>query len=422
MTKNKFLLSVSLAAPFALAAALPACLPEAPKFSPAPVETVADMGQQTIDAETRLSARAYFTQKVLPLLTPTCAGCHKTDGGVGPAFLKSGSTEVYDPYPIVFAWNNFVVDNPDLSQLLKKGQHEGPALNMDQSDAVLTWLLLEKAEKDAANLTPFKPQTKPFYPVLTANTETKIDLGALDASFTGAYVSFVATEIKQNGLTRGLEISKLKLVNIKAGAKMGDQRTVRFKRPLFILWQSGQPTPDPIDSFASTDQTVSLDTTGATTGSTIIPGLLTLSGYRPGSALSLSFDILQLVAPSAGSNPCTTNGLNTFVSQVRPYIGKAQSCTNGTLCHNATGNAGGVNMDSALLATTDPKYTTATATLCEVLKFYNGVNVLSDNTDPQAGRGHPFKWSATSCASNGYPGTCFTDFKTALQNWRTAEQ
>lgn len=394
---------------------LQACLPEAPKPA-AQTQAAADMAKPSLTLDKILSARETFTQKVVPLLLPSCAACHRTEGGIGPAFLASGSATAYDPYPVTSKWNGFISDTPELSVLLKKGEHEGPALTFDQYDAALEWLKREKEERAATTLVTFKQQVKPFMPVITGG-DTTVMVDVLDpVKFQGAYIKFRATPLVVSGVTRGLEINNLKFYNVKPGATAGEQRTLHLKRPLFVVWQGQVASPDPVDSFNSTDLTLTLDTATTPTGYTITPGLLTLSDYRQGNALSIVFDELRSVPPAQGSNPCKPAGYTYFKANVVPYLSKVTTCINPGLCH-ADASSGGINM-LPLSGTDDTKI----GPICEILKYYNSINVVKENTDPNPQYAHPFKFTTSNCMSAGFPSTCFTDFSTKLDTWKTNEQ
>jgi hypothetical protein len=383
------------------------------------------MAEPPLDAPVRLSARQIFDTQALPLMLPTCGVCHKLQGGVGPAFLASSSQTNYDPYAITSTWPNFLAATPELSALLTKGQHEGPALTLDQYAVLLNWVQTEAKERAAGTAQPFNPAVTPFYPVTDGATLNRVQLTPINAQFSGAYIAFTAKKISA---TRGLQLSGLKFYNVRAGAVSTDQRAIRIQRPLFIVWQGTTARPDPVDSFATTDLTIPLEAPAkaeAAGGQLITPGLLTLNDYVPGNALSISFNAMILVPPAGGSNPCKTAGLNVFMSQVKPYINAPGSCTNGATCHTALVKAGGIDMSPiALTDTTDAKL----LTLCETLKFYNSVNVVANNTDPDGAYSHPYKWWTTTagrsnnCMANGFPNTCFTDFKNVLANWKAAEQ
>lgn len=404
----------------------PGCLSDAPApLVPPPAPP--DMAQPPLDAPVHLSARTIFDSQVLPLILPSCGGCHKVQGGTGPAFMASVSPTNYDPYLITSTWPGFINANPDLSALLTKGQHEGPALTLDQYATVLSWLTQEAAERAATTVKTFNPAVEPFFPV-TGGGNTIVPLGPISSQFTGAYIGFRATPITA---TRGLQLNNVRFYNVRPGAVTGDQRAIHFQRPLFVVWQGTTAMPDPVDSFSSTDLTVPLEIVSGTNqpvGQLITPGILILTNYVPGNALSISFNLMQLVPPAAGSNPCKPAGITIFYNQLRPYLGAAGSCTmGGTACHAASGKAGGIDMSplaAPALPVTDPK----TVALCETLKFYNSVGTILNNTDPNGMYAHPFKWWTTTagrpnnCSVNGFPDTCFSDFKGVLTSWAAAEQ
>jgi len=85
-------------------------------------------------------------------------------------------------------------------------------------------------------------------------------------------------------------------------------------------------------------------------------------------------------------------------------------------CHNASA-AGGLNMLTATTGMTNADL----GPLCGALKFYNGLDFLAGNTNPNGNAGHPFKWTAPKCGNSGFAPTCFNDFNTALTNWRNAD-
>lgn len=393
------------------------CLPDGPKVNEAPADmtVVPDTGAS-------LTAKQMFNMQVLPLLTSTCGACHSREVGVGPGFLRSASTDptVYDPYPVVTTWNNFIVSSPELSALLTKGQHEGPALSMSQYDATLAWLEQEKKERDAVTVIPFKPQVPPFTVAITTNKASPqynvVNLDSIDSSFAGANIRFIATTLSPSGT--GLEISDLRFINVKPNPQPGEQRAIHFQSPLFVLWRSGVPYPDPANSFGSTDRTVALnqnDTTAGGPGVVIIPGILILDQYRPGYSLSIAFSTIELVKPVAGANPCSAGQLSYFSGNIaNPYLAAVSSCTQSGQCHNAMAKVAGVDIS--------PTTTGADLSgLCEQLKFYNGLSIIQHNMDPNATYNHPFKWTTSNCTANGFPTTCFNDFSSKLDTWRTTQ-
>lgn len=427
--------------------ALIGCLPSSPKpqgpadlgSNQATPET-ADMADPTIDASQNVSARTYFNTFVLPSVVPSCGGCHKVEGGVGPGFLKSAKPDSYDPYPTMQGWPDFIrTDDPAQSKFIRKGIHEGPALVgadtncNDQCGLVLQWLELEKEEALTRIAPTFKAATKPFYPSV-GGTST-IDLSQISDQFAGSFLRFKTTALPGG---RGIEVSDLRFFNVKAGANANTQRTIRLTRPLFVVWNNGVPLPDPGDSFANTDRTIRLwqddDDTGGTvtanpgTGNLIIPGLFTLTQFRTGGALSVVFDTLLVLPPLPGTNPCKAAGLTQFNSQIAQYLRANQSCTRAG-CHDTT-SAGGINMAEGTAGTLSggttgsltPMDAAKNTALCEALKFYLTAGTIAKNTDPASTVSHPYRWNTTNCTTAGFGATCYTNFSAALDTWKTAEQ
>jgi hypothetical protein len=63
--------------------------------------------------------------------------------------------------------------------------------------------------------------------------------------------------------------------------------------------------------------------------------------------------------------------------------------------------------------------------LCEQLKFYNGLSIIEQNTDPTGTYNHPFKWYSNAnlpanpdnCAVLAEE-PCFPNFQAKLAAWR----
>lgn len=403
------------------------CLPAPPR----PTGEQADM-TVSVDAGGSLSARQLFETKVQPLLESTCSVCHNRSVGVGPGFLNS------DPqgpgvYKTVTEWSNFIVSDPELSALLTKGQHEGPALSMSQYAAALEWLQQEKKEREASSVVPFRPQVRPFAVTLTTDKlnpqYNQIDLAQINPTFTGAYLQFIATSLN-TGTGSGLEVSDLRFFNRKPGSVAGEQRSIHFNSPLFVLWKNGVPFPDPANSFAGRDITISLNqndpprppSTMPTPGVLIVPGIVVLDQFRAGYSMSLLFDVIELVKPVVGASPCTANQLTYFKSNIAyRYLGAktgptAVSCAQ-SKCHDAITSVAGLDMSAALNGTVD------IGPLCEQMRFYNNLSVVEKNTDPTSQVSHPFRWSPTNCMVLTGPAEnpCFPTFQMHLANWRATQ-
>src|SRR5262249_2616695 len=105
-----------------------------------------------------------------------------------------------------------------------------------------------------------KPEVRPFVPVIGANA---VDLANLDLNLTGARLTFNASMV---GSALALEN-----LTLQTPASTG----VHVVHPLFVIWSTaGDPTPDPVDSFAGLDQT-----TAAATSEPLGPGTLILNNW-----------------------------------------------------------------------------------------------------------------------------------------------
>lgn len=430
------------------ATGLSSCLPATPRPGEIPdlaagQVTVPDGGadlattEATIDAGTQLTARRYFESEVKGSLLSACGACHAREGGVYP-FLKTGGPD--DPYQTIRNWPGFVLDIaiPADSKLMSKGRHDGPPLTgtdtgcTDQCAAVSRWLEMEIAEIELTRPVKRSPQTPLFVPK-TDGSYTKVELSQIDSRlFTGAYLSFQATLLPLN---RGIEIKDLRLFNVKDGATTTtEQRTIRFVRPLFSVWKTGlDPIPDPVDNFAATDRTVRLfaddnDLNGDArvipgTGNLIVPGLFTLSAYRTGDALNVSFSRIEVLAPLPGENPCTAEGFKKL-KPLRPYLAKVQGNNNcGTRmgCHTRTDQTAGLDLSAALEDPAPGAESAAYKGLCERMKFYNQAGTMVDNTDATYPRHPIFKYDDPTCNNLGLGPGCFAAFKQLIEAMRTAD-
>lgn len=85
------------------------------------------------------AGRTTFETTILPLLEDRCAVCH-ADPAMAPAFL----TRNPDVYDTVMAWPSLVVvEAPEQSRLITKGEHDGPAWEQAQVDEILAWVAIE---------------------------------------------------------------------------------------------------------------------------------------------------------------------------------------------------------------------------------------------------------------------------------------
>ncbi len=95
------------------------------------------------DAENGTDGRSQFKSKVFPLINPTCGDCHRTGKSGAPVFLGGNADNSYT------AIEGFpgLISSPNVSPLVQKGVHSGPALTSAQSDAITAWLKSEAAAR-----------------------------------------------------------------------------------------------------------------------------------------------------------------------------------------------------------------------------------------------------------------------------------
>lgn len=271
-------------------------------------------------AEQMAERAASLFHALEPELTTKCGGaCHTdgTSGGQPPRWLAPP-----DPYASIRAYPGIVVEVPDSSKLLTKGQHAGPGLdgpNQPLGDAVREWLSAEASVLKTAVL----PATLPFS--VTSGTN-EVDLSHVGSGLDGAKITFNA---KTSGTI--LTLSELKLV---APAATG----LHLQHPIFVLVPAtGPKKPDPVDSFSNVDSLVPQAKSAA-----IGPGELLIVGWSDTTRLLVQFTKLEpatvALADAGPASNGTCKSLTTFTSNVVPAIAGNTCLT----CHRGQ-NAGATN-------------------------------------------------------------------------------
>ena len=325
------------------------------------------------------TARAKFDRDVLPLVTGTCSGCH---AGNDPAIAWMKPAP--DEYTAMKAWPNLVaIANPATSNLLTKGQHQGPAWTIEQATKILGWI---EAERDEAPVEEPVIETGAVEVLVGANTLPLDTIGSA-----GTVLTFNAQK-----LTYGLYLTNISVT----GGPMG----VHIKHPLFVTWQGTTPSPDPIDSF----DTVEIDL-GAAKAGAIGGGLLMLTNVPMDAKLSVSF---KQIGPSVGSGSTPTGGCKvvpTFTQNARTPLS-----ANCVTCHGGA-NSGATN--AVDMRQVNDTSTVGQTTACgQILSRVNlttpAMSGILLAPDPASGVQHPFKFSATA-----YPA-----FRTSMTTWIDAEK
>lgn len=318
-----------------------------------------------------LSIEEEFATKVAPILggpdgkTGACGACHAVVGGAGPAFL--------DPRPTMLAtmlsYPALIGDTPETSRIYNKGVHQGPALNSLEQPTIAGWILKYSVVKPKpVDMGVPKPIIKPFKPMM--NVTNTIDLGVLDPAFAGQSVSFTAKMVGTS-----LQLSALK---VNTAMTTG----LHIVHPLFVTWDGMlNPTPDPADSFQTTDQTIFQNDSQP-----LGPGLLLLPDFLADDSLNLVFTILETKMGTADGGTITPvcKNVANFAANVRPNLAA------NNICYNCHGNGtAGLTMNAGLTDTA----------LC------NNVRLAIDTATPASSRllnkpnpavadGHPRKMAA----------------------------
>ncbi len=189
------------------------------------------------------AARKAWVAGAQPVLETNCQSCH---GGSRPevAWLE-GSPDVYAERDDLMMYTKMIVDfnEPQTSDLIKHGLHEGPALTAGQASKVLEWIQKERDAQAMGN--SFPVMTTPLTAMMcTAGapgsatcpyTEFPLDT----AGAAGAKVQFTAMNV-----SGALYLSNLKIVPGTAG--------VYAEHPIFVSVPAmGMPKFDSLDRYQS---------------------------------------------------------------------------------------------------------------------------------------------------------------------------
>lgn len=186
-------------------------------------------------------ARKVWITKAHPVLDTNCGSCH---AGSRPevAFIE-GAPDPYAQKTDLLSYEKMIVvlSNPQTSDLIKKGAHEGPALTAAQASGIIEWM---NAEREATpNMNGFPVMTMPLAAMpCTAGAPgsptcpyNEIPLDAAGAA--GAKIQFTAMN-----LSGSLYLSNL----VAIPGPMG----VYIEHPVVVSVPAmGEPKLDPVDRF-----------------------------------------------------------------------------------------------------------------------------------------------------------------------------
>lgn len=332
-------------------------------------------GDDQLSEEERAAIES-FDKDVMPILSANCASCHATMANID--FLKSEP----DARQRMIEWPDLVkLEAPSESLLLNKGSHEGPALTVEQSSAILEWIQLERV---AAGGEDTAVEMDPFQPVAGLNS---IDLGVIGLA--GSSIGF-----RMEPLAVGMYLSEIVLSGGPDGAHL--------VHPLFVVWEDQTPEPDPIDRFAGLELSVASGQQQMIGGGTAV-----FVDVAPDSQLSLHFEVAESSAGAGGSTePTGCSAVEAFTASARPAL--SANCVS---CH---GGANSSATNATNMTKVDDLSAEGQAAACaQILSRVNLADPVASGIfvapDPGSGASHPFKF-------NGDP-NAFAAFQSSLTQW-----
>jgi len=218
----------------------------------------------------------FFTTEVQPILEMACASCHEDfETSQGADFLTPG-----DYYASVMTWEGLVVaGEPEMSELLNKGEHRGPAFSANDAATVSRWIVAEGMnEEPPPPPPPEEPIVTPTFPV--EEGENRIPL--VDVGLPGAEVVFEAMRINSG--------ANMLLSDVRFTAATGG---LAVTHPVFIIHDDTEMTswPDPRDPFADTSVSTGPGSTVMLTNSHA------LAPFPDPGSIAIQFDSVEMQDP-----------------------------------------------------------------------------------------------------------------------------
>jgi hypothetical protein len=351
-----------------------------------------------------------WLQSAQPALTAGgCFGCHAGTDSASPPFLV-GSTNL-DIRTTLIGFTPQVVNlsAPQVSQLITKGAHEGPALASAQETAVLDWIMDEATAAASGSGSGSSYTAGPFVVNLCTSgtapsTTCPVNNFDLSSLIPGSSIQFVAQPLSDS-----IYVSELMLVTGPMGAYIN--------HPLFVSVDSmGDQNPDDIDRFNS----VELDIQGS--GSAQIGGgAAGFDGFLPTNKLEITFQAATIYNPAdatgsgSGSGTLGCKALPTFVSDVVPVMSKALTGESNycEACHSS--GTAQTNMNLSNLTTASDQQTDCNSVLTQVT-FAGGKAAATSpvllSPEPGQDANHLFHFASM---------TNYTTFANAISTWAAAE-
>lgn len=348
-----------------------------------------DMGTDSIE-DPGLDPKSLFQAQVQPILKGYC-NCHYTKQGTVDPFLAN-DTE-YDTIT-TYGGGRFITNPPEMSLLLTKGPHSGPAFLDAQLTAVRAWLQSEAVARGKGMGTPTTPTVALRVGEFFISLEPLVQDPLASITFKlsqGAGKSYAVTNLQLN---------------------TGPQTGIHMKHPRLMIFTAAGATPEKSDPFSTVDVTTVFKQAPVTigTGSLILTDL-------PASSARLAFAFEALEKAGVPQPPITCKNYAMFAPPVKDQLA---ACA--VLCHSPTATdtrasqaTNAFNMVKARSTADTDWQALCTNTLGRVNPLDPPNSVLLKQAQPAASGGttnHPYKLTDSQ----------FLTFKMQVQAWASGEK
>lgn len=321
-----------------------------------------------------------------------CGACHKLSGVADAPFLAAP-----DVYSSITTWPGVITLTPTSSLLLTHpgSVTHGGGMAPDMSPAlrakVLPWLTKEALDIPKPSEST-KPYITPFKPLLKGAFNT-VYLDPLGKSLESSSISFNAVEL-------GDPPSMLMLTRVEVHPVA--ETSIHLVHPIFTVYPAGGgEEPDPIDSFANVDETLTLKDDPALGTGTVI-----LTNWKKDARLGLAFEAAEVTGEGTPLDTCKSQP--KFVSEVVPQL---KYCADN--CHAGQEAKPTAAMNLSKLAMMPPDAACAQVRA----RIHPGDPETSDIlvvTDPSKQIAHGYKFAGNKSK--------YSAFKAAVTPWINAEK
>ncbi len=395
--------------------------------------TPAGGGDDTTTPEGQAALTAW-TMDALPVFKNNCTACHT---GQYPAvnFLQADSDTDMRTALLSFSPQVVDVNDPQGSQVLVKGSHEGPAMSNMDSESVLTWINAEQASAMVSDPTPvietaqFVPQLCTGDSGMPGTDNCPINYVKLDGlGLPGASIQFVA-----QALGTDLYVTDLYTIASTDGVYLEHPLFTTYPAP--VSGQTQEPIPDLLDRFYDVKLNLATSVNPVTcppigpSCDHIGAGASVFHDFAPTDPITISFKVLGPYMASSTPPPvatgCDTAGLAAFVANAAPLMDDAGSCKT---CH-AGQNTGATSAMPLLDSTGAAADLTSTTDNTACLAVRQHVTCLAQGgctpttipssplllaPDPAGDANHPLKLTTATTPT-------LANFQAGMTAWITVE-